>query len=78
MAISEVEWIDIFGDNLRDMLKDVNMSQTELAEETGLSKATISKYIHKTQMPNVRALVNISYALNCSFDDLMDFGDRIE
>lgn len=78
MAMSEVEWIDIFGDNLVDMLKDAKMTQKELAEEARISNATISNYIHKKQMPNTRALVNIAYALNCSLNDLMDFGDDIE
>lgn len=78
MAMSEVEWIDVFGDNLVDMLKDAKMTQKELAEEARVSNATISNYIHKKQMPNTRALVNIAYALNCSLNDLMDFGDDIE
>lgn len=78
MAMSEIEWIDIFGDNLVDMLKDARMTQKELAEESRVSNATISNYIHKKQMPNTRALVNIAYALNCSLNDLMDFGDDIE
>lgn len=78
MAMSEVEWIDIFGDNLVGMLKDAKMTQKELAEEARISNATISNYIHKKQMPNTRALVNIAYALNCSLNDLMDFGDDIE
>lgn len=78
MAMSEIEWIDIFGDNLVDMLKDARMTQKELAEEARVSNATISNYIHKKQMPNTRALVNIAYALNCSLNDLMDFGDDIE
>ena len=78
MAMSEVEWIDVFGDNLVDMLKDARMTQKELAEEARVSNATISNYIHKKQMPNTRALVNIAYALNCSLNDLMDFGDDIE
>lgn len=75
--MSELEWLDIFGDNLVDLLYDANMTQRELADTTGLSEATISKYIHKQQIPTMRAIVNISYALDCSIDELIDFGDRI-
>lgn len=75
--MSEVEWLDIFGDNLVDMLKDVRMSQRELADESGLSEATISAYIHKKKLPGLKAIVNMAYALNCTIDELVDFGDRI-
>lgn len=75
--MSEVEWLEIFGDNLLDMLDEANMTQRELADATGLSESTISKYIHKQAVPGVKALVNIANVLNCSMDDLIDFGDRI-
>lgn len=75
--MTEKEWLDIFADNLVSMLKDANMSQNELAECTGLSKATISSYIHKKKTPGVKALVNISFALDCDLDDLMWLGDTI-
>lgn len=76
--MSELEWLDIFGDNLKDMIEGVGYTQRDLADETGLSESTISRYISKKQMPCIRALVNIAYVLDCSLDDLMDFGDRIE
>lgn len=76
--MSEQEWLDIFADNLLDMLNEANMTQRDLADETGLSEAAISQYIHKRKIPGVRAIINISYALNCDMSDLIDFGDRIE
>lgn len=75
--MSELEWLDIFGDNLRDILLDANMTQRELADETGLSEATISTYIHKQKMPGLKAIVNIGYALDVDLNELIDFGDRI-
>ena len=62
--MSEQEWLDIFADNLLDMLNEANMTQRDLADETGLSEAAISQYIHKRKIPGVRAIINISYALN--------------
>lgn len=75
--MSEQEWLENFSDNLQILLKDANMSQNELAEESGLSKGTISKYIHKTKMPGAKALINIAYALDCTLEELMDFGEPI-
>lgn len=75
--MTEKEWLDIFGDNLAEMLEEANMTQRELADETGLSEASISYYINKTKMPGVKALLNISYALDCLLNDLADFGDKL-
>lgn len=76
--MSEQEWLDIFSGNLRDMLKEANMEQKELAYDAGISEAAISAYLNGRKMPGVRALVNIAYALDCDFNDLMDFGEMIE
>lgn len=76
--MTELDWLDVFGDNLASMLYEAKYTQKDLAEMTGLSEATISKYLKKQQMPGVRALINISIALDCSLDDLMYFGNKID
>ena len=75
--MSELEWLDIFGDNLVSLLKDARMSQRELADAAGLSEATISSYIRKRKMPSIRAVVNIAYVFGISMDELIDFGDMV-
>jgi plasmid maintenance system antidote protein VapI len=75
--MSEVEWMDIFGDNLRDILKEQNMSRRELAQVLDLSEATISNYINKKQMPTMEVIVNMAYELSMSIDELIDFGDTV-
>lgn len=75
--MSEVEWMDIFGDNLRDILKEQNMSRRELAQVLGISEATVSRYISKKQMPTMEVIVNMAYELSISVDELIDFGDRV-
>lgn len=76
--MTEQSWLNTFGDNLRDLLSEAGMTQEELAEETGLSAATISCYIHKRKMPGPRALINLADVLNVTLDELMDFGDTID
>lgn len=76
--MSEQEWLDIFADNLRDIMEEKRVSQHELSRDTGIAQSTISRYLTKRQMPGVKAIVNIAYALDCDFDELMDFGDMIE
>lgn len=75
--MSEVKWMDIFGDNLRDILKEQNMSRRELAQVLDLSEATISNYINKKQMPTMEVIVNMAYELSMSIDELIDFGDTV-
>ena len=76
--MSQQEWLNIFGDNLVSILEEERISQKELSRLTGLSESTISRYINKLQMPTVRAIINISYALDWSFEDMLNYGDIIE
>ena len=78
MAMSEQEWLDIFGDNLASILEEERMSQRELARLTGLNESTISRYINKLQMPTVRAIINISFALEWQFEDMLNYGAMLE
>lgn len=71
MTISELELIDMVGDNLRDLLIETGYSQNDLAKEAGLSQASVSRYINKQRLPNLRAVINMSYVLECSIDDIV-------
>lgn len=74
--MTENEWCRIFGKTLLDLLKERGYTQQEFAEEAGLSSSSVSAYVHGHKTPGVRALVNIAYTLDISFDELMDFGDK--
>ncbi len=73
-----LEWMEIFGDNLKEMLEYANMTQRELADAAGLSESSVSDYINKRKLPGIKAIINIGYALDCDFNDLIDFGEHIE
>ena len=75
--MNELDFIDIFADNLRDMLEEVGISQQELANEIGVSKGTISQYLNKQAMPSLNNFMNICYALDCDPQDLFIPYDRI-
>jgi transcriptional regulator with XRE-family HTH domain len=75
--MSESEWLDLFGDNLRFMLYEANMTQRELADAAGLSESVISDYINKRKMPGIRAVLNIAHALDIDIAELIDYGVRI-
>lgn len=76
--MNEVEWIDIFRGNLQDMMEEKGMRQSELVKRSHLSKATISRLLSGRVAPSFVSLVNLSYALDCTIDELADFGDMID
>ena len=76
--MTEIEWLTIFGENLKRKLKYSRMSQKELSEATGISESAISNYINGRQFPNIKSIINICYELGCDIDELIDFGSTIE
>ena len=77
-TMGQQEWLNIFGDNLASILEEERMSKRELARLTGLNESTISRYINKLQMPTVRAIINISFALEWQFEDMLNYGAMLE
>lgn len=75
--MTELEWMDIFGDNLKSLLEESKMTQIELAEEAGIDKSVISRFIKKERIPSLKSIINIAYALDCNVSELIDFGDKI-
>lgn len=76
--ITELKWMQNFGDKLKALLKEWDMTQKELAEETGLSEKTISRCVRGEYMPSIKTLINIGHALDCDVEDLINFYDRID
>lgn len=71
-------WIDTFGDNLADLLEERDMTQLDLAKDSGVSVGSINAYIRKQSPPGIKAIINIAYALDIDVSELIDFGDRID
>lgn len=73
----ESEWLDIFADNLRDMMTEWGDDQVSVAEAAGITQASISRYLNKKQMPDLRSIINLAYAFDMTVDELIDFGDML-
>lgn len=76
--MTQTDWRDTFAGNLVDVLKDRGMTQTQLAQDSGLSVSRISDYINKRATPTIFALINMAYALDMDVCELVDFDERIE
>ena len=70
-TISEGEFIDIFADNRREVMKEVGITQAELADEAGINRSTISRYLNKQRLPDLVSLLNICFILECDVSDLV-------
>lgn len=77
MAMSEIEWMEIFSTNLREILHEYGMSQAELADELGVTQAAVSKYLNGRIMPSVKVLANIAHVFEVDIYDILYFGDLI-
>lgn len=75
--MTKTEWLDKFSKKLNSLMIEQGYSQKSLAEETGLDRRTIARYINGDHIPTVRAIINLVYALDCSIDELIDFDERI-
>ena len=71
------EWLDKFGDYLKNIMVERGHTQESLSREAGLTQGTISKYINKKRIPSLKAIINLSYALGCSVDDLIFLNNKI-
>jgi plasmid maintenance system antidote protein VapI len=57
---------------LGDLLKRKRMSQKELAEQLGVSKQQINKYIKNHSKMHYQTALRISKILNCKMEDLYE------
>lgn len=59
-----------FGENLRNLRKERNLSIKKLSELSGLSAVQISNYEHNHYVPNAINISKLAAALGCAYDDL--------
>ena len=77
--MSEYEWMNVFGDNLSDLLKEWGGTQEDLAKCVGTSQSVISSYINKERIPSLKNALNMSYEFGLTLDEFINFfGELIE
>lgn len=60
-----------FGDNLKRLRQENNLTQEQLAEKVGISKSSISFYEHCKKTPSPDIVAQFSEIFNVSMDVLM-------
>ena len=67
-----------FNERLRQLRKESNYTQREIAERLEVSTITIRQYEQGTREPNIELILNLALMFNVSLDDLLcieDFKD---
>ena len=76
--MKETIWRAKFAEKLSEKMNEKGYSQLTLANKAHLTQPTISRYLLGQSTPDIRAVINLSYALNCTMNELVDFGERIQ
>ena len=61
---------DLINNNLEKILKEKNITASELSKITGISKHRISEIINKNVIPKIDATLLIAHVLNVSVEDI--------
>ena len=71
--------IKVVARNLRNLLCDQEMSQTDLAKGIGVPQPTISRLVSEVSMPRLSTVKAIAYFFGITVDDLLKSYDiRLE
>ena len=69
--MSELELLDLFSRNLKRMMKEDHMKEEYLADEIGISRSMVSRYVNGQSMPSFLTVVKIADVLFCSLDEFL-------
>ena len=62
----------MFSDNLKNIMRERNMSQARLASLLGVSKQTVSSWTNGRKIPRMKMLMSICDVLQCPIKALAD------
>lgn len=67
-----------FGEKLKEIRKDIGITQKELANKIGVKRTTVAGYETKGKEPSYQTLIKIARALDCSLDYLLGYVEENE
>ncbi|EQK39976.1 helix-turn-helix family protein [[Clostridium] bifermentans ATCC 638] len=69
---------DNFANNLKYLRKNRNISKKKLADDIGLSRATLTHYENGNRLPEFESIVKLALYFECSIDELIFHGTPID
>ena len=70
-GMKEKERAEKIGEQIAKRLNEVGMSQRELADLTGITEVSMSRYIRGERIPNGTIVAKIATALHTTSDELL-------
>ena len=64
-----------FAERLKDLREERNITQYELAKQTGISTACINRWEKTLRLPNIDSIIILCKFFNCSADYLIGLED---
>lgn len=64
-----------FGDKLKEILEEKEISQKDFAAALNMAPTTLNGYIKNNRQPDFETMKNIASALNVSIDFLLDYSN---
>ena len=71
-VVTDEEWRQEFGRRLNRALWKKGMVQETLADEVGISRQMLGKYMNGKAVPSARNISKLSRVLDCQTSDLID------
>lgn len=62
---------EIIYHNLKSEIENSPKSKTQIAEEVGISKPTLSQYLSGRASPSLSTFARLCVVLDCSADDIL-------
>ncbi len=62
-----------FGDNLRELIEERDLTQKELAKQLNIAPSTMGSYVQNTREPDFNTLKLLANYFNVSTDYLLDY-----
>ena len=68
------EYAEAFGEYLKRLLEEKGMTQAELARRTGLTEASVSRYINGSRIPRISQAYEIAQVIGIDMNTLIFLG----
>lgn len=74
MKLNQDEYSKAFGKYLKSLLDEKGMMQKDLARRTGLTEASVSRYISGTRIPKIAQAYEIAQVIGVDMNTLIYLG----
>lgn len=78
---TKVEWRNnamTWKEKVNKIMNERNITQKQLAQLSGITESSISRYLHNAQRPRMDIVVNIAKALHVETEYLLDDDEKSE